>query len=330
MNAASEPLLRVEELSVEFTVEGRRARAVDHLSYEVGPGEVVGMVGESGCGKSVSALAVMRLLPEAGRIVGGRVWFGGRDLLTLPEREMRPLRGAQLAMIFQDPLTALNPVLTVGFQVAEAIALHQRVPRKVAWERAVDLLRRVGLPDPERRARFYPHQLSGGQRQRVMIAMAFSCDPRLVIADEPTTELDVTVQQQVLDLMLRLRAEHGTAILLITHDLGVVAQTCDRVIVIYAGRAVEVGTVHEAFRTPRHPYTAALLRSLPRLEGERQTRLPTIPGQPPDLFALPAGCPFHPRCPLGEERCTRELPPLVELGPTHRSRCWFPDRVAAP
>ncbi|MBI3909705.1 MAG: ABC transporter ATP-binding protein [Armatimonadetes bacterium] len=316
------PLLRVQDLAVEFTVGGRRARAVDRLSYELRPGEVLGMVGESGCGKSVSALALMRLVPEPGQIAGGEVWFDGRNLLSLPEREMRPLRGGQIAMIFQDPLSALNPVLTVGFQVMEAIALHQRVPRKVAWERAVEMLRRVHLPDAEHRARFYPHQLSGGQRQRVMIAIAFSCSPRLVIADEPTTALDVTVQQQVLELMLELRQEFGTAILLITHDLGVVAQTCDRVLVMYAGRAVEVGSVRAIFHTPRHPYTAALLRSLPRLEGKRSDRLALIPGQPPDIFTLPTGCPFHPRCPLADDRCAAEMPPWTDFSSAHGSRCW--------
>ena len=321
--ASTPPLLSVSDLRIEFERGGRRAAAVSGLSFDVRPGEVLGIVGESGCGKSVTAMSLMRLLPSTARI-SGRAEFEGRDLLALPEREMQRLRGSAIGMVFQDPLSALNPVLTIGYQVAEAVAVHQKVPMKVAWERAVDMLRRVGLPDPESRARMYPHQISGGQRQRVMIAMAFVLNPRLVIADEPTTALDVTVQRQVLDLMLELREQYGTAVILITHDLGVVAQTCDRVLVMYAGRAVEVGTVHEIFHQPRHPYTQALLAAVPRLEGPRTPRLPSISGQPPDIFNSPTGCPFHPRCPRAIEQCPAEMPGETPYSPTQMARCWNP------
>ena len=293
-------LLAVENLTVEFERQGERARAVSGAGFGVRRGEVLGLVGESGCGKSVTALAIMRLIPEPpGRIAGGRVVFEGRDLLPLPPSEMRRLRGSQISMIFQDPLSALNPVMTIGFQVAEAIALHQRVDRRTAWSRAVEMLGRVGLPDAADRARAYPHQISGGQRQRVMIALGFCCHPRLVIADEPTTALDVTVQQQVLDLMLDLRRQEGTSVILITHDLGVVAETCDRVEVMYAGRIVEEGTVEEIFREPRHPYTQALLAAVPRMEAARAERLTMISGQPPedlpDAAWLPVPPPLSPR-----------------------------------
>jgi oligopeptide/dipeptide ABC transporter ATP-binding protein len=317
----AEELLSVRNLGVEFPVAGGRARAVNDVSFDLAPGEVLGVVGESGCGKSVSALAIMRLLRQPPARVSGEVRFKGRDLLQIPEKEMRDVRGGQIAMVFQDPLSSLNPVMTVGYQVAEAIAQHQKVPMKVAREKAVEMLGRVRIPEPEVRAQSYPHQLSGGQRQRVMIAMAFACDPEIVIADEPTTALDVTVQRQVLALMLDLRRERRTSIILITHDLGVVAETADRVQVMYAGRIVESGTVYELFDDPRHPYTRALLASVPRLETERNTRLPDIPGQPPDLLSLPVGCPFQPRCTLATERC-REMPGWTEFTPTHRVRCW--------
>jgi oligopeptide/dipeptide ABC transporter ATP-binding protein len=317
------PLLAVEELTVSFERAGRAGNAVNAAGFLVRPGEVLGLVGESGCGKSVTALAIMRLIPEPpGRISGGRILFEGRDLLQLPAAEMRRLRGAQISMIFQDPLSALNPVMTIGSQVAEAIAAHKRLPRRAAWEAAVEMLRRVGLPEPESRAHHYPHQISGGQRQRVMIAIGFCNHPRLVIADEPTTALDVTVQQQVLDLMLDLRAQFGTSVILITHDLGVVAQTCDRVCVMYAGRIVEEGLVTEIFATPRHPYSRALLAAVPRLDSPREQHLPSIPGQPPEIFAIPPGCPFHPRCPLAVDVCRQEMPGWTEFTPTHRARCW--------
>jgi len=321
----SEPLLSARNLRVEFTLEGRSLPAVDEVSFEIAPGEVLGVVGESGSGKSVTALALMRLLPQRPAKIAGEVWFEGRDLLTLPEPAMRSIRGGQIAMVFQDPQSALNPVLTVGYQVAEAIVLHQKLPMKVAWERAIEMLDRVGIPDPEARAGAYPHQLSGGQRQRVVIAMAFVANPRLVIADEPTTALDVTVQRQVLELMLELRRERDTAVLLITHDLGVVAETVDRVLVMYAGRVVETGTVFELFDDPRHPYSRALIASVPRLDQPPGERLPSIPGQPPDLVSIPPGCQFQPRCPLAHERCV-EMPGWTEFSPTHRVRCWAAER----
>lgn len=326
MSQPTEPLLSVRDLQVEFPVGGRLARAVDGVSFDLMPGEVLGVVGESGCGKSVTALALMRLLAQPPARVSGEVRFGGRDLLQASEREMRGIRGGRIAMVFQDPLSALNPVMTVGFQVAEAIAQHQHVPMKVAREKAVEMLGRVRIPDPEVRANSYPHQLSGGQRQRVMIAMAFACDPEIVIADEPTTALDVTVQRQVLALMLELRRERKASIILITHDLGVVAETADRVQVMYGGRIVESGTVYELFDNPRHPYTRALLASVPRLETERNPRLPDIPGQPPDLLSLPQGCPFQPRCSLAHDAC-REMPGWTTFSPTHRTRCWAAERL---
>ena len=319
------PLLEVEDLTVDFELEGVAARAVSGVSFTIAPGEVLGVVGESGCGKSVTALSLMRLLPTPPASVSATVLrFAGLDLMALPEREMRAVRGARMAMIFQDPLSALNPVLTVGYQVAEALALHRRVSIKAAWEPAVEMLGRVGLPDAESRARAYPHEISGGQQQRVMIAMAFICGPELVIADEPTTALDVTVQRQVLDLMLDLRRERGTGIMLITHDLSVVAETCDRLLVMYAGRVVELGSVSEIFRSPRHPYTKALLDLLPRLDGPRAERLMSIPGQPPDLLDMPSGCPFHPRCPGADEQCREEMPAESDFSATHRGRCWHP------
>lgn len=326
--AAGQPLLSVENLSVEFARDGQRGLAVRDVRFAVGRGEVLGLVGESGCGKSATALAIMRLIPEPpGKVTADQVLFEGRDLLRLSPGEMRHVRGGQIGMVFQDPLSALNPLMTLGAQVAEAISLHQDVKGAEAWERAVEMLRRVGLPDPEVRARQYPHQISGGQRQRVMIAIGFSCEPRLVIADEPTTALDVTVQQQVLDLMLDLRSQFGTSVILITHDLGVVAQTCDRVAVMYAGRIVEEGTVFEIFSRPRHPYTRALIASVPRLDEPRAERLPSISGQPPEIFASPSGCPFHPRCPLAVEVCVREMPGVTEFSPTHHARCWRAEEV---
>jgi oligopeptide/dipeptide ABC transporter ATP-binding protein len=324
------PLLAVQDLVVEFTQEGRALRAVDGVSLEIARGEVLAVVGESGCGKSVTALAVMRLLREPPARVQGSVLLGGRDLLRLPEGAMRTIRGARIAMVFQDPLSSLNPVLTVGSQVAEAIALHQRVPRREAWNRAVEMLDRVRLPDPAARARAYPHQLSGGQRQRVMIAMAFACNPELVIADEPTTALDVTVQRQILQLMLELRRERGTAIMLITHDLGVVAETADRVAVLYAGRLLEQAPVATLFADPRHPYTRALLSTLPRLDEPLRTRLNAIPGQPPDLVSVPPGCPFAPRCPEVHAAC-EQMPGWTSILPgRHGVRCWATSARGGP
>ncbi|MCH9058880.1 MAG: ABC transporter ATP-binding protein [Planctomycetes bacterium] len=328
------PLLEVEDLTVDFELEGVAARAVSGVSFTIAPGEVLGVVGESGCGKSVTALSLMRLLPTPPASVSATVLrFAGLDLMALPEREMRAVRGARMAMIFQDPLSALNPVLTVGYQVAEALALHRRVSIKAAWEPAVEMLGRVGLPDAESRARAYPHEISGGQQQRVMIAMAFICGPELVIADEPTTALDVTIQAQILDLMASLKKKLNTAIMLITHDLGVIAQVCDRVLVMYAGRVIEDASVHDIFYRPQHPYTQALLESIPRSGGkERGKRLPTIEGMVPSLHELPSGCRFSERCRYCEDRCVQEEPDLLTAEDGRRVRCHFPlsaDRTAA-
>src|SRR5213079_257713 len=315
------PLLDVRDLRTSFFLEGGEARAVDGVSFTLDAGRVLGLVGESGCGKSVTALSLMRLVPPPGRIVGGKVSFDGRDLLTLPERDMRAVRGAGLAMIFQEPMTSLNPVLTVGSQIAEAVRLHRPVSRREAWERAVELLAEVGIAEPARRARDHPHRLSGGMRQRVMIAMAISCEPRVLIADEPTTALDVTIQAEILDLLRALREQRGMALLLITHDLGVVAEQADEVAIMYAGRIVEHASVLEIFERPLHPYTQALLRSMPGVGSERRDRLETIPGQVPDLLRLPSGCHFRDRCPKAISRCAEEDPALEEKAARHTAAC---------
>ncbi len=314
------PLLEVQDLSMAFPGDGRDARAVDGVGFTLDRGQVLGLVGESGCGKSMTALCLMRLVPEPGRIVGGRVVFEGRDLLSLPEYEMRAVRGAQVSMVFQEPMSALNPVLTVGDQVAESLLIHRRIGRRAAWDRAVALLGEVGIPEPERRARSYPHQLSGGMCQRVVIAMAIACEPLFLIADEPTTALDVTIQAQILELLRSLRERRGMGVLLITHDLGVVAEHADHVAIMYAGRIVEYAPVQALFATPRHPYTQALLRSMPSLD-ERRTRLETIPGQVPSLFALPSGCAFRDRCPRAIDECVQVVPPLAEKAPGHLVAC---------
>jgi oligopeptide/dipeptide ABC transporter ATP-binding protein len=313
-------VLEVRDLQMSFPAARGTARAVDGVSFTLERGGVLGLVGESGCGKSMTALSLLRLVPPPGRITGGHVVFEGRDLLALSEREMRAVRGAGLAMIFQEPTTALNPVLTVGSQVAEAIALHRPVTRREAWERAVALLDEVGIPEAAARAGDYPHQLSGGMRQRVMIAMAISCDPQVLIADEPTTALDVTIQAEILALLRQLRERHGMAVLLITHDLGVVAEQADDVAIMYAGRIVERASVTDVFARPKHPYTQALLRSMPRL-GHRVERLEQIPGHVPDLTRLPSGCAFRDRCPLAIDDCAVAVPPLEEKAPGHRAAC---------
>jgi oligopeptide/dipeptide ABC transporter ATP-binding protein len=313
-------LLEVRDLRMVFPTDAGDARAVDGVSFTLDRRRVLGLVGESGCGKTMLALCLMRLVPPPGRITGGRVRFQGRDLTALPEREMRALRGAQMAMIFQEPMSALNPVLTAGSQVAEAVFLHKGVSRRQAWGRAVDLLGEVGLPDPARRAHDYPHQLSGGMRQRVMIAMAIACDPPLLLADEPTTALDVTIQAEILALLRALRERHGMAVILITHDLGVVAEQADEVAIMYAGRIVEHATVDDLFARPRHPYTQALLRSMPAL-GVRRDRLEAIPGQVPSLTDIPSGCAFRDRCPLRVDACAEVVPPLEERAPGHRVAC---------
>ena len=313
-------LLEVHGLATAFEHEHGAARAVDGVSFTLEAGQVLGLVGESGCGKSVTALSLMRLVPLPGRVVAGEVLLEGRELLALPEREMRRLRGPGMAMIFQEPMTSLNPVLRVGSQIAEAVRIHSGVGRRAAWDRAVELLGEVGIPEPATRARDYPHQLSGGMRQRVMIAMAISCSPKVLIADEPTTALDVTIQAEILDLLRTLRERHRMAVLLITHDLGVVAEQADAVAIMYAGHIVEYANVFEIFDRPLHPYTQALFRSMPSLGGRRE-RLEAIGGQVPDPFHLPSGCAFRDRCPRAVAMCATAVPPLVEKVADHRAAC---------
>ncbi len=315
------PLLAIRDLRTYFRTGAGVARSVDGVSLDVGAGETVGVVGESGCGKSVTALSILRLIQPPGRIEpGSRIEFEGRDLLTLPEPEMRRIRGRRIAMIFQEPMTALNPVFTVGDQVAEVVRVHGEGTRKEAWARAVEMLAQVGIPSPAERAKHYPHQLSGGTRQRVMIAMALVLNPALVIADEPTTALDVTIQAQILELLAGLQERLGTSILMITHDLGVVAETARRVVVMYAGEVVEESSAIDLFERPHHPYTEGLLASMPRV-GHRRERLTTIPGTVPPPTAWPAGCRFRDRCPYAWERCAVEHPPLYQIGGGHVSRC---------
>jgi oligopeptide/dipeptide ABC transporter ATP-binding protein len=325
------PLLDVRHLSTQFTTRGGVVRAVDDVSWDIREGETVALVGESGCGKSVSALSVMRLVAApAGRIVGGEIWFRGRDLLRLGEEEMRRIRGREIAMIFQEPMTSLNPVLTIGRQLTEGLEIHLGLDGARAAARAAELLGMVGIPDPERRLAQYPHQFSGGMRQRIMIAMALACEPALVLADEPTTALDVTIQAQILELMKILSRRLGVAMLIITHNLGVVARYADRVNVMYAGRIVERGDARELYARPRHPYTLGLLRSVPRLDAPRRARLHPIEGHPPDLARLPRGCAFAPRCGFRVERCLAERPALQPAGSDgHVSACWEAARLAA-
>ncbi len=319
----NDSLLTVEGLQTHFFTEEGVVRAVDGVTLSVRPGETLGLVGESGCGKTVTALSILRLIPDPpGRIVGGTISFDGRDLLRLPEEEIRKIRGSSISMIFQEPMTSLNPVFTVGEQVAEGIRHHQKVSRREAWDRAIEGLRRVKIADPVRRAREYPHQLSGGMRQRVMIAMALALGPRLLIADEPTTALDVTIQAQILELLLGLQEEMKMAVMLITHDLGVIAETADRVLVMYAGRVVEEAVVKDLFDNPLHPYTQGLLESLPRLEaGKGGRRLTAIPGLVPNLLELPVGCKFAPRCSKAVGECWPTEPELREIRPGHWARC---------
>ena len=327
-----EPILSVADLRTHFFTQDGVTRAVDGISFSVVSGETLGLVGESGCGKSVTALSVMRLLPAGlGRTVGGSVLFGGRDLLTLDEPAMRDIRGDRIAMVFQEPMTSLNPVLTVGEQIAEAVMIHQGKSRADAFARAEEMLSLVRIPDAARRVRDYPHQFSGGMRQRVMIAMALSCHPQLLIADEPTTALDVTIQAQILKLMLELKEKIGAAILLITHDLGVVAETCQRVIVMYAGRKVEEAEVLDLFDRPMHPYTRGLMASIPRRRPgvRREKRLREIPGMVPSLREPIAGCAFAPRCAFATDRCAAEAPPLGDHGAGHVVACWEAERVLA-
>ena len=321
-NPPPETLLQVRDLKTYFYTEDGVGRAVDGISFEVERGETLGLVGESGCGKSVSALSVMRLIPEPpGSIEAGQILLKGRNLLDLNEEEMCQIRGDDIAMIFQEPMTSLNPVLTCGYQIMEAIILHQKVSKAEGRERAIEMLRLVGIPGPEQRIDEYPHQMSGGMRQRVMIAMALSCNPDMLIADEPSTALDVTIQAQILDLLLKLQEELHMAILLITHDLGVIAEMADRVAVMYAGKIVEHATTEALFVRPLHPYTRGLLQSVPRLDQVRD-RLEIIPGMVPDAREFPEGCRFAPRCLLAEDRCRQQEPVLEEHGGGHLAACW--------
>ncbi|HEV2281915.1 MAG TPA: ABC transporter ATP-binding protein [bacterium] len=319
----ADALLSVRNLKTYFYTDEGVVRAVDGLSYDLQRGEVLGIVGESGCGKSVHALSLMRLIPmPPGKIVDGEIRFEGRDLLKLSDEEMRKIRGNRMAMIFQEPMTSLNPVLTIGEQIAEAIILHQRLDKRAAWDRAAEMLDRVKIPLAKQRVKDYPHQFSGGMRQRVMIAMALSCNPSILIADEPTTALDVTIQAQILDLMRGLQREFGMSIIFITHNLGVVAEMCDNVVVMYAGRPIEHTDVRSTFREPKHPYTWGLLHSVPKLYL-RQERLIPIEGQPPSLIDLPPGCAFAPRCPFVMDVCVQADPPDYNVGPGHTAKCYL-------
>jgi oligopeptide/dipeptide ABC transporter ATP-binding protein len=318
------PLLEVKDLRTWFFTRWGVVKAVDGVSFTLEAGETLGLVGESGCGKSMTALSILRLQPRpAGRIVGGQVLLQGEDLLQKSERDMRDIRGRQISMILQDPMQSLNPVFNVGEQIAEALRIHQGLEGPTLWEQARDLLRRVKIPSPELRLRAYPHQMSGGMRQRVVGAISLACRPAILIADEPTTSLDVTIQAQYLRLLKGLQEEMGLAMIFITHDFGIVAKMCDRVAVMYAGRIVESAEVRELFNHPRHPYTVALLNSVPRLETKIE-RLSSIEGQPPSLYDLPPGCPFAPRCPHARERCREEYPPEVAVAEGHRVSCWMP------
>jgi oligopeptide/dipeptide ABC transporter ATP-binding protein len=332
---AAEPLLEIDNLQTHFFTAGGTVRAVDGVSYSVAAGETLGVVGESGCGKSVTALSILRLVADPpGRIVGGAIRFAGKNLLDLSERQMEDVRGNDISMIFQEPMTSLNPLLTIGRQISEAIVLHQGLSQRDAMDRAIEMLRRVHIPEPERRVQAYPHQLSGGMRQRAMIAMALSCNPKLLIADEPTTALDVTIQAQILDLMRELQDTLGTSIMLITHDMGVVAENADRVVVMYAGRKVEEASADDLFDHPAHPYTKGLLGSLPNLEvaahtGARRPRLTEIKGMVPSLASLPQGCSFAPRCVFATEKCHAAYPPLEAHRPGHWVACWHAERLLA-
>lgn len=320
------PLLQVKDLKTHFFTMDGTVKAVDGITYDVEEGETLGLVGESGCGKSVSALSLMRLIADPpGKIVGGEVLLDGEDILKVNMDEMRRIRGAKVSMVFQEPMTSLNPVLTVERQLTETLQLHKGMGKAESRREAVGLLSRVGIPDPESRVKQYPHQFSGGMRQRVMIAMALSCNPKLIIADEPTTALDVTIQAQILELMKALTTEFGVALIVITHNLGVVARYADRVNIMYAGKIIERGSALEIYSNPRHPYTVGLLRSVPRLDLPRRAKLDPIQGQPPDLINLPAGCSFRSRCRWAVDKCATDTPVLAEAGENHLAACWRSD-----
>lgn len=322
-------LLEIKDLATYFYTPEGVVKAVDGISYDLQEGEILGLVGESGCGKSVSALSLMRLIQKPGRTVAGEAIFNGTDVLSIQDAEMRTIRGKDMAMIFQEPMTSLNPVLTVGKQLTETIELHMGYDKKQAEDRAAELLQLVGIPAGRTRLKDYPHQFSGGMRQRVMIAMAMSCNPKLLIADEPTTALDVTIQAQILELMQWLGKEYGTANLIITHNLGVVARYADRVNVMYAGKIIERGSAQEIYKNPRHPYTVGLLNSVPRLDEPMKEKLIPIEGQPPDLIALPQGCAFRARCRFAIDKCATEIPELVEVADGHTAACFVSDTLGA-
>jgi oligopeptide transport system ATP-binding protein len=323
MATTSEPLLAVSNLKTQFFTQDGVVKAVNGVSFRLMPGETLGIVGESGCGKSITAMSIMRLIPTPpGKIVDGQVVFQGKDILKMNDEQIRSIRGNDIAMIFQDPMTSLNPVLTINRQISESLELHKGMSKSESRARAIELLKMVGIPNAEQRVDQYPHQFSGGMRQRVMIAMALSCDPLLLIADEPTTALDVTIQAQILDLMRKLQQERGTAVILITHDLGVVAGMSDRIQVMYAGTVAETADTYELFGNPRHPYTLGLLKSIPRLDSVKE-KLDPIRGLPPDLIDLPDMCPFSPRCDYSEEICERKAPVLREVKPGHMVSCHF-------
>jgi oligopeptide transport system ATP-binding protein len=321
---AREALLSVEDLHVRFSTRRGTVYAVNGITFDIAPGETLGIVGESGCGKSVTSLAVLGLLARNGRVESGAAVFEGTDLIRQSDRALRRIRGREIAMIFQDPMSSLNPVLTIGRQIREALETHFDMDRKAADKRATELLDRVGIPSAGQRLRDYPHQFSGGMRQRAMIAMALACEPKLMIADEPTTALDVTIQAQILDLLRELVAEENAALILITHDLGVVAGMCERVNVMYAGKFMETGSAEQLFASPRHPYTLGLLQSVPRLDMGRRARLHPIEGAPPNMLRAPAACPFQPRCRYEVDLSSQEVPPLLEIEPGHKVACFNP------
>jgi oligopeptide transport system ATP-binding protein len=324
-----EPLLDVKNLKTQFFTQDGVVKAVDDVSFHIMPGETLGIVGESGCGKSITAMSIMRLIPSPpGKIVGGQILFDGEDVMKMSDEEVRSIRGNKIAMIFQDPMTSLNPVLTINRQISESLELHLGMSKSQSRARSIELLKMVGIPNAEERVDQYPHQFSGGMRQRVMIAMALSCNPSLLIADEPTTALDVTIQAQILDLMRNLQQEHNTALMMITHDLGVVAGMTDRIQVMFAGHVVESAPTEELFANPRLPYTVGLLNSIPRLDAVAKAKLEPIRGLPPDLIDLPDMCPFLPRCDYAREKCEQQNPPLLEVNDVHRSACWFWDEVS--
>ena len=323
------PLLEVKNLQTQFFTQDGVVKAVDNVSFHVMPGETLGVVGESGSGKSITGLSIMRLIPSPpGKIVNGEVLFNGKDIIKMSDEQVRSIRGNDIAMIFQDPMTSLNPVLTINRQISESLQLHMGMNKSQARARAVELLQMVGIPNADERVDQYPHQFSGGMRQRVMIAMALSCNPKLLIADEPTTALDVTIQAQILDLMRTLQSETGAGVIMITHSMGVVAGMADRVQVMYAGHIVETATTNEIFANPRHPYTVGLMKSIPRLDATRKEKLQPIRGLPPDLIDLPDMCPFVPRCNYAREKCEQKNPPLLEVSPGHLSACWFWEEVS--